>query len=239
MMKTELEKSHRWVKIETMLSHIKEAFRRYFLTGLLILVPISITIWIIRFLLGFLGKVLNLAILPTSLDLNIPGGLKSLILFIFRAGNFAIGLTLALAGILFVGMMARNFLGRRLISFGENLIDRIPLVRTIYSAIKQLMEGMFRGTKDFSRVVLVEYPRKGIYSLAFVTGGAMAEFKKKAGENLISIFIPSTPNPTTGFYLVIPEEDLIPLDLTPEDAFRVLISAGMATSAKPPGDTSE
>ena len=131
--------------------------------------------------------------------------------------------------ILFItGFLVRNYIGRKLVSVWENIISRIPLINKIYVSIKQLLETIISGTgKDFKRVVLVEFPRTGIYSLAYVTGVAVGELQKKTNKKVINVYVPTTPNPTSGYYLVVPEDEVIPLEMSVEDSFKLLISGGI------------
>jgi len=123
-----------------------------------------------------------------------------------------------------------NFLGKKLLSLGEKIIARIPLVKAIYNPIKQILEAIFSmEAKSFRRVVLIEYPRKGIFTMAFVTGVARGEIQAKTKHNVLNVFVPTTPNPTSGFYLMVPDEEVTELDLTVEEAFRLIVSGGMAS----------
>jgi uncharacterized membrane protein len=122
----------------------------------------------------------------------------------------------------------KYYIGRRIVDFGEYMVSKIPLVRPLYAAVKQLILAIFGDTHDaFKRVVLVEYPRKGVYSLAFVTAQTSGEIRERVGTKMLSIFLPTTPNPTSGFFLVLPEEDTIPLSMSVEEAFKLLISGGV------------
>jgi uncharacterized membrane protein len=211
---------------------IGEAIRRYFLTGTIVLVPVTVTLWLIFITARLVGHTLHLEILsPELLDIfTLPGWLKSLLAAVFHVGNFLTGFTITLALIMLVGVMVRTFIGKWLISFWENLIDRIPFVRGVYSAVKQLTEAIFlTGERSFTRVVLVEYPRKGMWVVGFVTGETCGEISQKLNQaKMVNVFVPSTPNPTTGYFLVMPEVDLIALDLSTEDAFRLIISGGLS-----------
>jgi len=136
---------------------------------------------------------------------------------------------------LIVGFLARNYIGSKLIEFWENIVNKIPFIRTIYVAIKQLGEAIFaKKEKDFKRVVLIEYPREGIFTLAFTTGIGEGEIQKKTKKRVLNIFVPTTPNPTSGFYLLVPEDEIKFLDMSVEDAFKLIISGGMATPEKRP-----
>jgi uncharacterized membrane protein len=145
-----------------------------------------------------------------------------------------IGVLMTVVGIFLVGMVATNFLGKKLVALGEWFLDWIPLLRTIYKSSKQFISTFFSKDADgFNKVVLVEFPRKGSYAVAFVTSKTKGEVQTKTGEDLINIFLPTTPNPTSGFYLAMPSADVISLDMTVEDAFKVIMSGGVIT---PDGD---
>ncbi len=183
--------------------------------------PIAATIVVVKALFGLAGNFFNF--LPERFHpdnifgTHIPG-LAVIFTFII---------------ILICGILTRNYIGRRLIRFGDNIIARIPLVSTIYQATKQLLESIFtREAKHFRRVVLVEWPRKGLFAFAFVTREANGELQKKTKQKTLGIFLPTSPNPTTGYYFLIPEEETIPLDISVEDAFKLILSAGIIT---PPG----
>jgi len=211
--------------------------KQYFLTGILILAPLGVTVWLLLIVAKFIVHTFHVSILPRGLPDYIPlsDWLRAALVAVFEFGNFLIGLLLALVLIMAVGALVRTYVGKRLISFGESLIDRIPFIRSVYNAVKQLTETVFRvdETKNFNRVVLIEYPRKGIRSIGFVTSRTRGQISRKLrNNNLLNIFIPSTPNPTTGYYLVIPEEDVIEMDLTPEEAFRIIISGGLAADGE-------
>lgn len=208
--------------------------KRYFLTGSIILAPLGVTLWILYIIARFIVKILHIGIIPSGIAEFIPAPLwiRVGIHGMLDAANFLIGLIVTLALIIAVGALVNTYVGRKLLRFGESLIERIPFIRSIYNAIKQLSEFLFKSEvgKNISRVVLIEYPRKGIHSLGFVTGktvGKMASFFKD--KKMINIFIPSTPNPTTGYFLLVPEEDVREVDITAEDAFKVIISGGLAT----------
>jgi uncharacterized membrane protein len=198
------------------ISSIKAWIRGYFLAGLLVIVPLGITIFVISFILRLMDRILII----------IPPGLHPYTYLPFKIPG--LGLLLALVLVMLTGFLVRNYVGSRLVAFGEYLLSTIPLVRPVYAAAKQLIQAMFGDTHDaFKRVVLVEYPRKGVYALAFVTGQASGELQVEKGTKMISVFLPTTPNPTSGFYLVIPEEETVPLKMSVEEAFKLLISGGV------------
>jgi uncharacterized membrane protein len=139
-----------------------------------------------------------------------------------------LGLILVVIIILVVGILTRNFIGRKIVRFGENIVNRIPFVRSLYMGVKQLVEAFFIQKNDaFKRVALLEYPRRGAYVLGFITGESKGEVQIKTDKKMINVFVPTTPNPTSGFYILIPEDDLIILNMTVEDAFKLIISGGI------------
>ncbi len=187
---------------------MKTQLKKSFFTGLLVVIPISVTIYILVFLIGVLNNLLPFSFLP-----------------------YGTGLVLTIILITLIGFMTTNILGKRLIDVGERFISSIPLVKNVYTSVKQISDAMLTAKgKSFRRVVLIEYPRKGIYTLAFVTGISKGEVQDKTQGNVINLFVPTTPNPTSGFYLMVPEVDVINLDMSVEDAFKLLISGGMVSS---------
>ena len=138
------------------------------------------------------------------------------------------GLTVPLLAILLIGLMARNFVGRWLLEFGEGTLSKIPVAGAVYKTLKQLLETFLSNKSNrFRRVVLVEYPREGLYSVGFVTGDVGPSLQPELDEKLLSVFIPTAPNPTTGWYTLVPEASVKDLDISVEDAFRTIISAGI------------
>lgn len=201
-----------------MLKKIKDKIRNYFIAGLLTVVPLSITLYVISILLKNADRIFNL--IPSQfnpkehLAFPLPG----------------LGAILVLTMIFLIGLLVKNYVGGRIIDFGERIVYQIPLVRPIYSAVKQLLIAIFSQSYDgFKRVVMIEYPRQGIYALGFVTGVASGEVQELTKERVVNVFLPTTPNPTSGFYLLIPEKDVIPLKISVEDAFKLIISGGLAT----------
>lgn len=199
----------------------RDIIKRNFLAGLLVLLPISLTIYVIVFLFKLVDRFLDY--LPTKynpqtyLPFHVPG----------------LGFILLVFIIFFIGLLARNYIGHKLVDIWEQLVGRIPFIRSIYIATKQLAETIFLKTNtNLKRVVLVEYPRKGLYVLGFTTGITKGEIQDKTRKKVINVFIPTTPNPTSGFYLLVPEEDLKYLEMAVEDAFKLLISGGIITPEK-------
>ena len=194
----------------------KHMMRRYFIGGLLIWVPIWVTLLVLKFMVDLLDKVVDLiphAYQPAQLiGFDIPG----------------LGVVLVVLLLFFTGMLAANFIGRWFVAFSEGIFVRIPLVRSIYKAVKQVMNSLFSTSgESFRRVLLVEYPRKGLWSIAFQTSRGFTEAKEHIGEELVTIFIPTTPNPTSGFLMMIPAKDAVELKISVEAALRMVISLGV------------
>ena len=194
--------------------------RRDFVAGLLVSVPVGFTILGLYWIVDQLDRL----VLP---KIFASFGLET------RQPPF-VGAVLTLALVLVAGALTRSFIGRGALHLWERAIERVPIARSLYSVLKQFMEAIFGRSEagDFQRVVLIEYPRRGVWSYAFVTG-RMNRTYPGMPERMATIFIPSTPNPTTGYFLMLPEEDLIETGLSVEDAFRLIISAGMATGEEP------
>ena len=194
-------------------------FRRYFLAGILVTSPILITAYVTWMIITFIDTQVA-GLLPDSLDFTkqlphqIPG----------------LGLIISIFTITIIGALTPGFIGRTLLKAGERVLDKMPVVRTIYGAIKQIMETvMSTNSESFREVVLVEYPRKSIWVIGFVTGETKGEVQSLNKSQLINIFIPTTPNPTSGFLLFIPKEDLVYMDMKVEDAVKMVISGGIVT----------
>jgi uncharacterized membrane protein len=208
------------------MSRISNAFRQNFLAGLIVTIPFGLTVFILfklgKWIVGLLSAAPAKVLIKPLSELN-PS--------LFQLSTFAIGLVGTIIIVLFVGRIARFYTGRKLLGVGESIITRIPLARTIYTASKQVIESIFltTGFKGLKRVVMFEYPRKGVYSIGFVTGTIKDDADRNiSGKNLVSIFVPTTPNPTSGYYIMLPEEDIKELPISTEDAFRIIISGGLA-----------
>ncbi|MGI9481643.1 MAG: DUF502 domain-containing protein [Hyphomicrobiales bacterium] len=192
--------------------------RTYFLTGLVVAAPIGITIyltwWFVSLFDQWIKPYVPAAYNPDNyLPFSVPG----------------VGLILALIGITIVGALTANLFGRTIISSWESLLNRMPVVRNVYAALKQIFETVLsQRSSTFSEVCLIEYPRKGLYAIAFVSRDTIGEIphKAKAGD-LASVFLPTTPNPTSGFLLFVPARDMIRLDMSVEEAAKLVISAGL------------
>ena len=193
--------------------------RSSFLTGIVVIAPVGLTVWLLWSAMGWIDGV----VLPLVPDTFLP---EQYIGINLRG----VGLIIFLLFTIVVGWIAKGILGRSLISFAEGLVDRMPVVRSIYSGIKQISETVFaQSERSFERACLIQYPRKGIWAVGFISTAAKGEVSEKAetGGKLLSVFVPTTPNPTSGFLLYFPEEDVIELDMSVEDAAKLVISAGL------------
>lgn len=191
-------------------------FRRYLIAGLLLWLPLGVTVLVVRLLVGTMDQ--TLLLLPERyrpdalLGFHIPG----------------LGLVLAVLVVLITGILVANLFGRRLVGLWERLLSRIPLVRSVYSAVKQLAETMFSGGgQSFRKVLLIEYPRQGLWTLAFQTGTGVGEAQQKTGRDVVNVYVPTTPNPTSGFFLMVPREDVVELDMSVDDGLKMIISMGV------------
>lgn len=191
--------------------------KRYLIAGLLVWLPLGVTIVVIKFLVDLFDK--TLLLIPSAyrpenlLGVDIPG----------------IGLLLSLLLILFTGFFVANLLGSKIVQLWESFLSRIPLVRSIYQAVKQIAEAVFgSGDQTFEKVYLIEYPRKGLWTLAFQTSTKIGEAQRKTElENVVNLFVPTTPNPTSGFYIMASKDEIRELSLNVDDALKMLISGGV------------
>lgn len=200
---------------------LQQDLKNDLIAGLLVVIPLATTIWlstiVSRFVLVFLTSI------PKQFNpfITLNPLLQDLI-------NLALGLTVPLMGILLIGLMARNIVGRWLLEFGEGTLTRIPFAGSVYKTLKQLLETVLGGNASrFRRVVLVEYPRKGLFSVGFVTGEVGPSLQSDLDIPLLSVFIPTAPNPTTGWYTLVPADSVKELNISVEEAFRTIISAGI------------
>ncbi len=206
---------------------LKQDLKNDLIAGLLVVIPLATTIWltitIASSVIEFLTRIPK--------QLNPFDGLHPILVNLLSA---FVGLAVPLLGILFIGLMARNIVGRWLLDFGEQVLQAIPLAGSVYKTLKQILETLLKDSNDkFRRVVLVEYPRNGIWTIAFVTGNVSEEIQSLMTEQMISIFIPTTPNPTSGWYAVVPTNDVVNLSLSVEDAFKIIVSGGIVNSTSP------
>jgi uncharacterized membrane protein len=193
--------------------------RARFLTGLVVIMPVALTVWLIWTVIGWVDG-LVLPLIPYDLKpadyigVNLRG----------------VGVVVFLVFTILVGWIAKGLIGRTLIHFGESLVNRMPVVRSIYSGVKQIAETVFaQSERSFETACLIQYPRKGIWAIGFISTSAKGEIAKRAetGGALLSVFLPTTPNPTSGFLLFLPKEDVIELEMSVEDAAKLVISAGL------------
>ena len=208
-------------------SGLLAGLRNSFLTGLVVIAPVALTIWLIWSVIGWIDGF----VLPFIPNLYHPDNILNTIFGQDVAINIrGLGVVVFLLFTTFVGWIAKGFLGRSLIRFGENLVRRMPVVRSIYSGVKQIAETVFaQSDRSFEKACLIEYPRKGIWAIGFISTDAKGEvkYKVKAKSDLLSVFVPTTPNPTSGFMLFFPRSDVIELDMSIEDAAKLVISAGL------------
>ncbi len=190
--------------------------KNIFLTGLAVIVPVGLTIYILVFLIGMMDGLLTI----------IPRKFHPDTLIGFHIPGFGIIVTIML--IFICGLMTKSIVGNRIVLYGEGLLDRIPIVRSIHMAIKKIVDSMvLYRSRSFKKVVLVEFPRKGAYTVAFVTGEPAYEIHAKIGQRCVSVYVPTTPNPTSGYFIMFPEHEVVQLDMSVEDAFTLIISGGI------------
>ncbi|MBD2385720.1 DUF502 domain-containing protein [Cylindrospermum sp. FACHB-282] len=214
---TSLKKENRDLAID----RLKQDFKNDLIAGLLVVIPLATTIWltitIATWVINFLTQIPK--------QLNPFHGLHPILVNIL---NLVVGLAVPLLSILLIGLMARNIAGRWLLDFGERVLQAIPLAGQVYKTLKQLLETILKDSNGkFRRVILVEYPRSGIWAIAFVTGAISSEIQAALPRPMLSVFIPTTPNPTTGWYAVVPEEEVVNLSISIEDAFKIVVSGGI------------
>jgi len=192
--------------------------KRYFITGLLIWVPLGMTAWVLKFLIGTMDQ--SLLLLPDSLQperllgMNIPG----------------IGAVLTLLVVFITGLLTANIIGQKLVSFWEGVLWRIPVVKSIYWGIKQVSDTLFSSQGEaFRKALLVQYPREGSWTIAFMTGQPGGDVINHLKGEYISVYVPTTPNPTSGFFLMMPKNDVIELDMSVDAALKYLISMGVVS----------
>lgn len=194
--------------------------RNYFISGLLFWIPLGLSVVVIKFFLELVNDIVPPEYLPETLfnlGSTIPGS----------------GIVWVILVIVITGALVSNFIGRKLLELWEKLLNRIPGFRGIYKALKQLSDTVLSTSGDsFKKAVLVEYPRRGMWTIAFQTGGYRGEVEKKIGEEIINIYVPTTPNPTSGFFIMLPKDDVIELDMSVDEAFKLIISTGVVVPNK-------
>ena len=197
--------------------------RNYFLTGIIVTAPIAITFAVAMWVINWIdSKVVPLIpsaynpqeILQQHTGFHIPG----------------IGLLVVFIGLTLIGFLAAGLLGRFVVRVGENLLNRMPIIRSVYGALKQIFETVLRSSsRSFREVALIEYPRRGIWAIGFITTKTTGEVRSEIKEEVVNVFLPTTPNPTSGFLLFVPRKDLIILDMGVEEAIKMIVSAGIVT----------
>lgn len=192
--------------------------RKYFITGLLILVPLAITLWVLNLIVGTMDK--SLLLLPMSwrpealFGFAIPG----------------LGTILTLLIIFLTGLATRNFIGNRVVALWEAVLKRIPVFNTIYSSVKQVSDTLFSSSGNaFRKALLVQYPRQGSWTIAFMTGVPGGDVRNHLVGDYVSVYVPTTPNPTSGFFLMVPRADTIELDMNVDEALKYIVSMGVVT----------
>jgi len=192
------------------------ALRRYLVAGLLVWVPLGVTLLIIGWMVSLMDSTLLLLPEPWRpeqlLGVRIPG----------------FGFLLTAIVVIGTGVVAKNLFGRELVSLGERILSHIPVVRSIYSSVKQLAETVFSNSgNSFHRVVLVRYPHRESWTMGFLTGESAPEVRRRTGRDLVNVFVPTTPNPTSGFFLMVPYEDVVELDMSIDEGLKMLLSIGV------------
>jgi len=213
-----------------------KSFRRYLVAGILVWAPLAVTYLLLKFAVNVMDKtlrwiparfqpgVLLQQLFGTENPIHIPG----------------LGVILTIVVLLLTGVLAANFVGRAFVGGWESLLERIPIVRSIYSAAKNFAEIVFSdSSQSFKQVLLIEYPRKGIYSLAFQTATDLGEVQGRTGEDVVSCFVPTTPNPTSGFIIIAPKKDITVLDMDVDEALKMIISLGVVVPRWRNGKTGE
>lgn len=197
--------------------------KRYFITGLLIWAPLGITMWVLNFIVSTMDK--SLLLLPTQwqplalFNISIPG----------------LGVILTLCVILLTGLITSNIIGQKLVNLWERLLARIPVVKSIYYSVKQVSDTLFSSEGEaFRKALLVQYPHQGCWTIAFLTGQAGGEIARHLPQDMVSVYIPTTPNPTSGFFLLLPKEAVIELDMSVDEALKYIISLGVVAPMRPP-----
>lgn len=190
--------------------------RKYLVTGLLIWIPLVITLWVLDLIVSTLDQ--SLRLLPVQwhprvlVGLDIPG----------------VGMLLSLLVVFLTGLMTRNIIGERLVVYWEGLLGRIPIVRSIYSSVKQVSDTILSPSgQAFRRALLVQYPRAGVWTIAFQTGTPAAEVRRHVATDMVSVYVPTTPNPTSGFFLMVPRAETIELNMSVDEALKYVVSMGV------------
>lgn len=196
----------------------KKKMRKYFITGLLILVPLAITLWVLNLVISTMDQSLLL----------LPERWRPQAMFGFNIPGFGTILTLLI--VFLTGLLTRNFIGKQVVHAWEMLLRRIPIVSSIYSSVKQVSDTLFSSSGNaFRKAVLVQYPREGSWTIAFLTGVPGGDVRNHLIGDYISVYVPTTPNPTSGFFLMVPKADTVELDMTVDEALKYIVSMGVVS----------
>ena len=197
--------------------------RTYFLTGIVVSAPVGITIWLIWLFVAFVDD----TVVPLIPDAYNPSD-------VIGVSVPGIGVIVVLLVVTIIGFLVTNFFGRFMIKLGENMVSRVPVVRTIYGVLKQIFDAVLAQSEGaFREVILIEYPRKGIWVLGFVTSNTQGEIRRVMADEMVNVFLPTTPNPTSGFLLFVPRKDCITLNMTVEEGVKLVISGGIVSPPDP------
>jgi len=197
--------------------NLREILQRYFLAGLLVFLPVVITLWFLGWVIGLMDGLLD--VLPARLHPNsyLPFAIPGL------------GAVFTIALILFLGVLTRGVATRRFLAAWDKIFVQIPIFRGVYTAVQKLVQTFLGQSQTNRQVVMIEYPRKGIYTVGFAMGRAWHELEKKNEAPLVNVFVPTTPNPTSGFYLLVPTNEVAPLNMSMEEALKLITSGGLIT----------
>jgi uncharacterized membrane protein len=205
------------------LQRFRQDLKNDLIAGLLVVIPLATTFWLSINIANWVVDVLT----RIPKQINPFDGLNPILVNLL---NLLVGLTVPTLSILLIGLMARNIAGKWLLNVGEQLLQAIPLAGAVYKTLKQLLETLLKDSNNrFRQVVMVEYPRRGIWALAFVTGPLSEDIQAQMPEPMLNLFIPTTPNPTTGWYAVVPAQEVLKLSMSVEDAFKVIVSGGIVS----------
>lgn len=199
---------------------LRPRIRAYFVSGLLTVLPIMATIFTINLFINFFDRIFGFPFRNFIQDYRFPG---------IRLILFGVEFCMAIILIFLIGLFVTNFIGRAILEWAEGVLAKLPIISKVYSATKQLIHTLFflKERDSFASVVLVEYPRKGVYSIGLVTGSSKGEMKKISDEELVNVLIPTTPNPTSGFLLIVPKSETIPLNMSIEEGIKLIVSGGI------------
>lgn len=216
----------------TVRKSIFTSLRNSFLTGIVVIAPVGLTVWLLWTVMGWIDSWV-LPFVPTRYQPEVL--MRNIFGPDFDVNIRGLGIVFFLLFTIFVGWLAKGLIGRSFIRWGERWVDRMPVVRSIYSGVKQIAETVFAQTdRNFEKACMIEYPRRGIWAVGFISTQTKGEIaaKSPAGEELLSVFVPTTPNPTSGFLLFFPKSDVVELDMFIEDAAKLVISAGLVYPQK-------